>query len=1099
MDRINELQSLSIVTFNARGLRNRVKRRAVFRHIRIKYKHSIIILQETHSTPRDEYAWKCEWSGSIFFSHSSGSCQGGVAMLFPTNDTFSSKKLYDCEGRIICAKIDSSTDQSSTLIMGIYGPSVDNQGEKCKFLDQMRDLISCYETDRICLAGDFNIKLGRLDTDNSSYHCTQASSKLQDILDEFELEDAWRYQHPGVRRYTWRRSNPVQQSRIDYVFTSRGLIANNVTETRIDTGILSDHSFMSLDIQISNERRGPGIWRYNNSLLDEHNHVNDIRSEIADAVNNRRIYSGIINKGLKLEMLLSSIRVLSIKHSKRLARETRKEEKRLYNRANELETIIANTSSDEQRTEYENVKMLLDDIKEKRGRTAILRSHAKWVEEGEKSTKYFLRLCKSKQAQTNITTILTDSGEIIRGNKPVLDACTTHFRKLYESKLQKGRDLHTFLADGNVTRLSETEMTACEGPVTKQECKVALDMMAKNKAAGISGFTAEFFAFFWNDVGSLMVDYFNHAQQEGELFVSHRRGILTLIPKKGNQMQLRNKRPICLLDVVYKILAKVIANRLSKVIKKLVHNDQTGFIKGRYIGENIRLISDVIEYCQMDKSEGILMALDYRNAFDSVEHDFIFHVLKLFNFGPDFIAWVRLLYSNALLTVKNNGFTSEWFSCSRGTFQGSPISGFLFNLVVEILAIKIRNSGNIEGVKINGNEVKLSQFADDMTLFVRDPLSVSNVMKMLSDFQRVLGLEINPQKCSIMWMGPSRDRRDPLCGVEAIQKIKILGVWFSATMSCKDDNVAPIMKRIRNSMNSWSQRSLTIKGRIVITKSLLTSQMVYVASCSSIAQVELKEIQSLIMKFLWRGRPPKVAQSVICQDVKHGGLNAVNVAQFYTALRLAWISRMLTNANSTWRVLLQSRLGRFNLEDLLRIRRGETILQRLKIPGFYKDILLCYQNMRQQKPIKKGIEVRSQSLWHNDEIRINNKPILVRGMYDAGIKIVDDIVGANGTLMNSEEIKNAYPNVTSNFLTIQSVTSAIPVKWKRIIRQNGNETINRIDAKEIKISVNGKNHELAKAKCYHFYRSLNKIRKPTAVNMYMGALRHSPAVLAENI
>ena len=295
----------------------------------------------------------------------------------------------------------------------------------------------------------------------------------------------------------------------------------------------------------------------------------------------------------------------------------------------------------------------------------------------------------------------------------------------------------------------------------------------------------------------MMIDYFNHAKEEGELFVSHRRGILTLIPKKGNQMLLKNKRPICLLDIVYKIIAKVIANRLSSVIDKLVHNNQTGFIKGRYIGENIRLISDVIEYCQMDSTEGVLMAIDYRNAFDSVEHDFILYVLKMFNFGPDFIAWVRLLYRNALLTVKNNGFTSKWFSCSRGTFQGSPLSGLLFNLIVEILAIKIRTLENIRGIIINGNEIKISQYADDTTLFLRDPSSVNNVMQLLKDFQNVSGLEINIQKCNILWLGPWRYRRDSICGIAPVSKIKILGVWFSATESCNEDNITPVVKRIK--------------------------------------------------------------------------------------------------------------------------------------------------------------------------------------------------------------------------------------------------------------------------------------------------------------
>ena len=223
-------------------------------------------------------------------------------------------------------------------------------------------------------------------------------------------------------------------------------------------------------------------------------------------------------------------------------------------------------------------------------------------------------------------------------------------------------------------------------------------------------------------------------------------------------------------------------------------------------------------------------------------------------------------------------------------------------------------------------------------------------------------------------VGPiSEQERLSLCGIEALAKVKILGVWFSATESCNEDNVSPVVKRIRNTVNSWSQRSLTIKGRIVVTKTLLASQLVYVATCNSIAQVDLKEIQSLIMNFIWRGRPPKVAQSVICQDVKDGGLGAINVAQFYTALRLAWITRVLkctacmhcmhSNA-STWRVILQSRLGHFDLQDTLRIRKCKTFLQKLKIPGFYKEVLLNFQCILQQSSITNAAEIRAQSLWH---------------------------------------------------------------------------------------------------------------------------------------
>ena len=416
------------------------------------------------------------------------------------------------------------------------------------------------------------------------------------------------------------------------------------------------------------------------------------------------------------------------------------------------------------------------------------------------------------------------------------------------------------VVDENITQLSEDDKLTCEGPITKQEGKVALTKMARNKTAGISGFTAEFFAFFWDVLGDIIVDYFNDAKDVGELFISNRRGILTLIPKKGNQMELKNKRPICLLDVLYKLIAKVIAIRLSKVIHKIVHRNQTGFIKGRYIGENLRTISDIIEYCDMDNVNGILLTVDFRTAFDSLEHDFMMQTLKAFNFGPDFLSWIRLLYSGASLTVKNNGFTSEWFPCTKGTFQGSPLSGLIFDLASDIFASKIRSANSVKGVKISNQEIKIMQYADDTTISLGDEQSVQQVMEILEEFKKTSGLEINVQKSSVMRLGSCKHDRTPICGIEAVAKVKILGVWFSATEQCNDDNIDPIIRNIKNVTNSWQQRNLTIKGRIVIAKSLLASQLVYVALCSKIGNVNLKEIQSLIMKFIWRGRPPKVAK-----------------------------------------------------------------------------------------------------------------------------------------------------------------------------------------------------------------------------------------------
>jgi len=161
-----------------------------------------------------------------------------------------------------------------------------------------------------------------------------------------------------------------------------------------------------------------------------------------------------------------------------------------------------------------------------------------------------------------------------------------------------------------------------------------------------------------------------------------------------------------LLNVDSKIATKAIAKRLEASLPKLVNPDQTGFIKGRYIGENIRLIIDTMEFTKTHNIPGILVSLDFRKAFDSLEWPFIMRTLDAFNFGTSIKKWVSTFYTNVESAVLNNGFLTNWFRPSRGVRQGCPLSPYLFILSAEIMSNKIRQNPNIKGIKILGNEVK---------------------------------------------------------------------------------------------------------------------------------------------------------------------------------------------------------------------------------------------------------------------------------------------------------------------------------------------------------------------------------------------------------
>ena len=269
------------------------------------------------------------------------------------------------------------------------------------------------------------------------------------------------------------------------------------------------------------------------------------------------------------------------------------------------------------------------------------------------------------------------------------------------------------------------------------------------------------------------------------------------------------------------------------MIKKVIHSDQTGFIKGRSIHDNLRIIQDVIDYSKRDGTGGILVALDFKAAFNSIEHHFIWYALRCFGFGDSFIRWIKLLYNGNMLAVLNNGYTSEWFEPKRGIMQGCPISGMLFNLAVELLAIKVRHQVSIRGVMINNIEIKISQYADDATIFVNVE-SVGELVDQLRQFGEASGLDLNVSKSQLMWLGKDRHKRERVCGISAAGRVKILGTWFSSTECCASQNLNPIISQIQNTVNRWSQRDLSLKGRITVCKSLLISKLVYVMSCAII-------------------------------------------------------------------------------------------------------------------------------------------------------------------------------------------------------------------------------------------------------------------------
>ena len=195
--------------------------------------------------------------------------------------------------------------------------------------------------------------------------------------------------------------------------------------------------------------------------------------------------------------------------------------------------------------------------------------------------------------------------------------------------------------------MSLDEQLSLEGEINVNEASKVLQKMNNNKSPGSDGFSTEFFKFFWIDLKSFVVNSINFGSLLGELSVTQKQGIITCLPKDNKPRHfLKNWRPISLLNTVYKIGSGVIASRLKRVPEKLIDLDQTGFISGRYIGDNIRLIYDMLQFTEENDIPGLLLLIDFEKAFDSISWDFLLSVLKFFNFGESIINWVKVFYNN---------------------------------------------------------------------------------------------------------------------------------------------------------------------------------------------------------------------------------------------------------------------------------------------------------------------------------------------------------------------------------------------------------------------------------------------------------------------
>ena len=546
---------------------------------------------------------------------------------------------------------------------------------------------------------------------------------------------------------------------------------------------------ITLELALHQNQRGRGLWKLNTSFLNELEYVNEIKRTIEQV---QEEYNDI-NPTLLWEMTKMKIRETSLTYASSKKTKLISHEQNLELRMKYLQEVIDKTNSDEVQKcnaakEYDKCKTQMEKIIEYRTKGTIIRSKSRWYNEGEKNTKYFLNLEKRHYKNGTITSLKNQNGDTVISDKEILKECKNFFNDLYSSKINIKNFIEdkTFFKTASQIALNIEQKEICEGQLNIRECLKSLKTMEKNKTPGTDGLPAEFYKVFWNDVSGLLVNSLNYAYLSGRLSITQRRGIIKLIPKKDSELyNVKNWRPISLLNCDYKIAAKSIANRMKNCLPNLINNDQTGFLKGRYIGENIRLIDSIISYAADKNIPGLLLFLDFEKAFDTLEWPFIRKTLQHYGFGPSLIKWFDTFYCDTESCIINNGWTSTFFKMERGVRQGCPLSPYLFIIAVEVLASAIREHKNLTGFTIDGNQIKLSQYADDTTLILNgSETSLVTALQLLKDFGEISGLKLNMKKTEALWIGCKTGNQTKLCPyIEEFKwvqnKVKTLGVWLS--------------------------------------------------------------------------------------------------------------------------------------------------------------------------------------------------------------------------------------------------------------------------------------------------------------------------------
>ena len=1035
---------LSINSINCNGLRDpQSKKHQIIAHS-LQNQADIIFLLDTRLDIHTQTHISKHWNTNCHFAHNQTQHTNGIAILYDNSKTQLLATLDDNEGRYTISWFKVGTQ--TFLITAIYAPASPTKDRE-KFFKTISDQISENKEPEhtLILLGDFNMvedpTLDRYPPRNKKDPSLLALKKL---LRHHDFEDCWRNRNTTSQEFTY-KSNHTHTgfSRIDRIYTTRR-DRNIIKNTQILPFTLSDHYMVSVTLHTTLIKSHKTPWKLNIDLLNDHVYTEMISTFITQTNEPDHItHITHPNCSERWDALKLQLKLISIQYQKQKRKETNKIEKSIDKR---LRNTLNKNNFSKHTLDY--IKLLEQKKKAiltNKSNEKMKRYRLQFIQEGEQCSSFFLTLeNKSKLNTTMHEIFVKETGVTTTEQCEILNETHKFYEELYTAVPTSNIQQQAML--GKLHRkLTHTQSQTCEGPITHSEIKEAIGDLQLGKTSGLDGLPAEFYKTFYDDLKNNIFDLIHTIKHEKHLTKSELEASITTLPKKGDLTKLENWRPLSILNVDYKIITKILANRISKTLPHIIHEDQTCNIEHRSIQHSLSIIRDMISYANTTQEKITLLSLDQMKAFDKLDWNFLNKIMEKFNYGPDILTWIKIIQTDITSAVKVNGQISKQFAVNQGVRQGCPLSPFLYVIYAEVLAEAIRQNKGIKGVQIEDKEFKVSQYADDTTLFLTGDESFAFLQESLDQFSLASGAQVNPEKCHGLWLGSNLWRRDePLQYKWSSTEIKILGLYFG-DQEAQDKNFQIVEEKFLKTLTQWKQRDLSLKGRKLVVNQLASSKLNYPAHILICPPKIVQTMSEAMLNFTSNYKAKKISKHILHLPVNLGGIYLVDLKRKFKALRLAWIPKILNNhENPKWKILFIHFLGKFrNLHQ--GINTFKMFLPQIKkfsehkLPIFYKTLLNDWTSLTKKdlrpKPTTLQL-IYHEPIFHNIHIQNSSHtlgPIIPPNWYKKcnhlNLRTLGDICKTNTKgLHNTEELKEMIQHKNIQPF-VDKLTTCIPHQW----------------------------------------------------------------------